>query len=106
MEELKVELLKIGKDKGDTGDTDVQKEWINYFLDALLKYLTEEAIRSFTPYDIRALYIVWFKEYMKAGSFEDAESLILHHIELSMEPRAAVASKPTGTNVQSIFRKA
>lgn len=106
MEELKVELLKIGKKNGDTGDTELQKEWINKFLDtALLLYLTPEAVLSFTPLDIRALYILWHREYMRTGSIEACAEMVLSHIDLSMEPRLLPAKKSTDPKITSIFER-
>ena len=105
MEELKVELLKIGKDKGDTGGTEIQKEWIDNFLASVGRYLTPEGILSFTPYDIRALYILWLNKYLMTGSLALCDELVVSHLELSMEPRQVAASKPSGENVQSIFQR-
>lgn len=105
MDELKVELLKIGKEKGDSGDTELQKTWINTYLEALQQYLTPEGIRSFTPLDIRCLYILWLNEYLRTGSLTAASQLILSHLELSMEPRQLVKARSTDPNVVSIFER-
>lgn len=105
MEELKVELLKIGKENGDTGDTEVQKQWISNFLDSVGTYLTPEGVLSFSPYDIRALYIMWLNKYLTTGSLQLCSELVVSHLELSMEPRQVAAPKPTGANVASIFER-
>lgn len=104
MKELKVELLKFGKRIGDTGNTERQQKWIDNFLTALQQYLTPEAIRSFTPRDIRALYVIWMRTYMETASEEAATAKLLQHIEITAEPRE-VAEKPSGENVASIFDK-
>lgn len=105
MEELKIELLKIGKEKGDSGGTPLQREWIDRFLDAALQYLTPDAILSFAPLDMRALYVLWLQKYLETHSFDAAREMIPLHIELSMEPRQALAPKPSGANVESIFER-
>ena len=87
MKKLKVELLKIGKERGDTGDTSLQQEWIENFLAAVQQYLTPDAILSFTPADMRVLYLLWLEEYTLTRSFQAASDLIVRHIEIAMEPR-------------------
>lgn len=105
MEELKVALLKIGKENGDTGGTEVQKQWIDNFLTSVGTYLTPEGILSFAPYDIRALYILWLNKYLTTGSLTLCNELVVSHLELSLEPRQVAATPPTGSNVASIFER-
>jgi hypothetical protein len=104
MKELKVELLKFSKKIGDQGDTALQQKWIDNFLAAAQQYLTPEAIRSFTPLDLRVLYVIWLEKYVETASFEAASETLLRHIEITTEPREMVAKKPSGTNVKSIFK--
>lgn len=77
MERLKAELLMIGKDRGDTASTEIQRQWIGYYLASLEKYLTPEGIKAFTAEDLRIPYVEYMKTVAVTGSVLEAEEQLI-----------------------------
>ena len=104
LKKTSVELLKLGKKAGDTGTTAMQELWINEYLEALLYYLTPEAVASFGPVELRALYVIWFTHYVTTADLAAARGALISHLEITPVPRI-VAAAPTDANVVSFFNR-
>lgn len=103
MEKIKVELLQRSTQVGDTGSVEQRTDSILAFLHALKQYLTPEAIESFQPNHLRAMYVKWFQ--MAQEDLDRADRDIVLHIEFADEPRHRRADEPQAENIVDIFAK-
>jgi len=105
MDQLKVELLKLGKEQGDSGSTEVQTKWIDSFLSALQQSLTPGALTTFHAKELRALYVIWMTQYLKDRDLEACNASLVWHLDLTYTPREARALPPAADNLVSIFKR-
>ncbi|QBJ04518.1 hypothetical protein HOV23_gp055 [Pseudomonas phage Lana] len=91
MERIKTELLMIVKQKGDTGTTAQQRQWIDYYVEALDQFLRPEGIKAFTAEQLRDPYVEFVKGFLATGDLEEASKdvVLFFHTQRHMRDRPA-----------------
>lgn len=97
MDRLKAELLLLGKDRGDTGTTEMQRQWIETFLESLGKYLTADGVKAFTAEDLRVPYVEYMKTVTDTCSLKAAEEELISYFHT----RPFTRDKPLEVSVSS-----
>jgi hypothetical protein len=105
VERIKTELLMIGKEKGDTGTTAQQRQWIEYYMDALDQYLRPEGIQSFTAEQLRPPYEEFVKTYMVTGSLNEAREGVIQFFHTRRHLRDKPVNTAVNSSVVDIFKK-
>lgn len=104
MNKLKTQLLMLGRDRGDTGTNEEQRQLIEVFFQVMAVYFTPAAIQSFTLDQLRAAYIYFGKICVEVHSLEaimvDFGQLI--HIRDIPRTKPVLAQK-SSDNIVDIF---
>jgi len=104
VERLKRELLMIGKDRGDTGSTEDQQICIDWFFEALQRYMTQEAIASFTADQLRLALIAFVNHINTHGDVEQSQRQVIYLLHPSAVFRKEVrCNPPQSANVVGMF---
>lgn len=59
MDQLKAELMKICRERGDAGSHEVITRMVSRFFDELLKVFTLQGVESFSALELREAYVGW-----------------------------------------------
>jgi len=106
VEQLKTELLMIGKGLGDIGTTEQQTRWIDKFFEGLKYSLTEQGINSFSAEQLRPAYVAFIQGYSEGLSLADSlEQVIYLFHPLGTSRPIIKQALPDSPNVVSIFKK-
>lgn len=106
MNKLKTQLLMLGRDRGDTGSNEEQRQLIEVFFQVLQVYLTPAAIQSFSLDQLRLAYIKvaqLFNEFDDLKKITEEFGLLIH---LTSYPRSGPPETPvSSTSVVDIFKR-
>lgn len=104
MDKLKVEMLMMGRDIGDTGDNETQRAWIEIFFEALKTYLTPEGIESFTALQLRVALIHFTKVFNTNEDMQEAINSLPALFHIREYPRDKPLQLPVSSDsVVDIF---
>ena len=81
MNKLKTQLLMLGRDRGDTGSNEDQRQLIEIFFQVLQVFLTPAAIESFSLEQLRLAYIKLaqlFNEFDDLKKVTEEFGLLIH----------------------------
>lgn len=105
MEQLKTELLLIGKQRGDLGTTEEQKMWIDAFFEGLQLVLKDGALLSFTAEQLRPALIGFVAHFVSQGDLDLSIHQVVYLLHPSSTPRPVTRITATmPKNVTSIFQ--
>lgn len=106
MNKLKTQLLMLGRDRGDTGSNEEQRQLIEVFFQVMAVYFTPAAIQSFTLDQLRAAYIYFGKICTEGVSLEAIMVDFGQLIHIRDIPRGKPVQKPvSSTSVVDIFSR-
>lgn len=106
MEQLKVEMVKRAHEMGDTGTGETHRKWAGMFLSQLQRWMTPEAIETFTADDLRGPYVAFVRYFLATGDEGKAGgTLMMFFHARDFSRNRAVSRTPDDPKVVSIFGK-
>ena len=106
MNKLKTQLLMLGRDRGDTGTNEEQRQLIEVFFQVLQVYLTHQAIASFSLEQLRLAYIKFGLMCIETSDLQVLVKDFALLIHLVAFPRALPEEKQvSSTSVVDIFSR-
>lgn len=106
MEQLKVEMVKQAHEIGDTGSGEDHRMWVGMFLSQLQRWLTPEAVETFTSTELRGPYVAFVQAFFLVGDINQAGDVLMTFFHAKTVPRLPASPRaPTDPKVVSIFGK-